>query len=46
MSPEELENEVHNSKRLGDFMTVTGDPRPHSLCDAYAIISDIHFLAN
>jgi len=45
MSPEELEGESHNSKRLGDFMTITGDPRPHHLCDAHAIISGGHTLA-
>ncbi len=45
MTPEELEDEAHDSTRLGDFMTVTGDPRPHELCDAHAIISGGHTLA-
>ena len=42
MSPEELEDEVHNSTRLAQFMSGTGDPRPHPLCDAHAIVSGGH----
>lgn len=38
----ELENEKHNSSRLASHMSSTGDPRPHSLCDAHAIISGNH----
>lgn len=45
MSPEELENEVHNSQRLGEFMAITGEPRPNRLCDPHAIISGGHTLA-
>lgn len=42
MTPEELEDESHNSPRLAHFLTISGMPRPHPLCDAHAIISGGH----
>lgn len=42
MTVEEMEEEKHNSKRLGRYMTQDGDPRPHKLCDAHAIVSGAH----
>ena len=42
MTPEELEDEEHNSALLGRFMTTSGESRPHPLCDAHAIISGRH----
>ena len=42
MSDRELLEEKHVSLRLGKHMTVDGDPRPHELCDAHAIISGAH----
>ena len=42
MTPEELEDEEHKSALLGQFMTSTGNPRPHPLCDAHAIVSGGH----
>ena len=42
MSIEELEGEKHNSQRMGALMAASGDPRPHTLCDAHAIISGEH----
>ncbi|GLS25536.1 AHH domain-containing protein [Marinibactrum halimedae] len=41
----ELEEEVHNSQKLGARMAVAGDTKPHSLCHAHAIISGGHPLA-
>jgi len=34
--------EPHKSDRLAEQMTLSGDPRPHKLCDAHAIISGKH----
>lgn len=45
MLPEDLEAETHNSTLLGQFMELEGDPRPHQLCDAHAIVSGGHTLA-
>ena len=42
MTPEELEDETHNSSLLGEFIEAEGHPRPHSLCDAHAIVSGGH----
>lgn len=42
MSPDELLDEVHDSRLLGQFMAAGGDPRPHPLCDAHAIVSGGH----
>jgi len=42
MTPEELEAEKHDSLRLSKHMAAGGDPRPHELCDAHAIISGAH----
>lgn len=42
MTPEELEDEIHNSARLAGFMAASGNSRPHSLCHAHAIISGGH----
>lgn len=42
MSSDELEEETHDSRRLSRFMEVSGDPRPHPLCDAHAIVSGVH----
>ncbi len=42
MTLDELENEKHNPDKLAQFMEGLGDPRPHPLCDAHAIISGGH----
>lgn len=42
MSLAELRSEEHNSSKLSENMGRMGDPRPHSLCDAHAIISGAH----
>ncbi|MBB3060063.1 AHH domain-containing protein [Microbulbifer rhizosphaerae] len=42
MSVKALESEEHCSRRLAAFLTAAGDPRPHKLCDAHAIISGRH----
>lgn len=42
MTQKELEEEQHASRLMGEFMVASGDPRPHSLCDAHAIISGRH----
>lgn len=42
MSVDDLEDETHQSARLAEFMAATGDPRPHDLCHAHAIISGAH----
>ncbi len=42
MSPDELEDETHQSKRLALFMANSCDPRPHPRCHAHAIISGAH----
>lgn len=42
MGDEILESEKHNSQRLRRYMTISGDPRPSSRCDAHAIISGGH----
>lgn len=42
MSTDHLEDEMHESALLAAFMTATGDPRPHSLCHAHAIVSGAH----
>lgn len=42
MSRTELEEEVHDSKKLGCRMVVSGDRKPHTLCHAHAIVSGGH----
>jgi hypothetical protein len=42
MTIDELEDERHQSKVLSDFMAATGNPRPHRLCHAHAIVSGAH----
>ena len=42
LDDEALEDEDHQSKILGAFMSATGDPRPHELCHAHAIVSGGH----
>ncbi|WP_074904118.1 AHH domain-containing protein [Microbulbifer thermotolerans] len=42
MTQKELVQEAHNSARLGKHMGLNGDPRPHNLCDAHAIVSGAH----
>jgi len=42
MSLDNLEDEKHESTVLAAFMTATGDPRPHDLCHAHAIVSGAH----
>lgn len=42
MTIQELETEKHYSSRLAKFLTCTGKPRPHELCEAHAIISGRH----
>lgn len=42
MDKAELQREAHKSHRLGKNMIMAGDPRPHKLCDAHAIISGRH----
>ena len=39
MSVSELVAEPHDSARLARNLRASGDPRPHSLCDAHAIIA-------
>lgn len=41
----EVRKEEHNSKKLAEKMEIMGDPRPHELCDAHAIISGAHVKA-
>lgn len=45
MTRAELAQEAHNSARLRKHMTISGDPCPHELCDAHAIVSGAHRLA-
>jgi len=42
MSIDELEDENHQSSLLAHFLTVSGDPKPHSKCHAHAIVSGAH----
>lgn len=42
MSNRELLTEPHKSTRLAEQLTLSGDPRPHSLADAHAIVSGGH----
>lgn len=42
MTVDALEEEKHESAVLAAFMTATGDPRPHDLCHAHAIVSGAH----
>lgn len=42
MTLDELEAELHDSQRLSKHMAAEGEPRPHGLCDAHAIISGAH----
>jgi hypothetical protein len=42
MSIEELEDEDHQSSLLAHFLTMSGDPKPHSKCHAHAIVSGAH----
>src|SRR5690554_7426113 len=42
MSIEELEDEDHQSSLLAHFLTISGDPKPHSKCHAHAIVSGAH----
>ncbi|MGI9283007.1 MAG: AHH domain-containing protein [Endozoicomonas sp.] len=42
MSARELRKEHHQSSRLAEHMAIDGYPRPHSLCDAHAIVSGAH----
>lgn len=42
MSIEELEDENHQSSLLAHFLTISGDPKPHSKCHAHAIVSGAH----
>ncbi len=45
MTQKQLEQEAHDSQRLGAYMHCTGDMKPHKLCDAHAIVSGAHPLA-
>jgi len=42
MTEVEIEAEKHSCRRLGQHMTAAGDPRPHKLCHAHAIVSGGH----
>ena len=42
LTVDDLEQEKHESAVLAAFMTATGDPRPHELCHAHAIVSGAH----
>ena len=42
MSLLEVRDEGHNSVSLAGNMAKVGDPRPHELCDAHAIVSGSH----
>ncbi len=42
MSARQLRQEQHQSSRLAEHMSIEGDPRPHNLCDAHAIVSGAH----
>lgn len=42
MTMDQLKREAHDSAVLGEHMAALGDPRPHSECDAHAIISGAH----
>ncbi|WP_086929458.1 AHH domain-containing protein [Agarilytica rhodophyticola] len=42
MSIAELKAEQHDSALLGQYMAAMGDPRPHPLCHAHAMISGGH----
>jgi hypothetical protein len=42
MSLLEVKDEEHSSGNLGCNMAKMGDPRPHELCDAHAIVSGGH----
>jgi hypothetical protein len=38
----EVRTESHDSKKLAEKMESMGDPRPHDLCHAHAIVSGAH----
>lgn len=42
MSKADLKKEQHSSELLTQHMTAFGEPRPHKLCDAHAIVSGGH----
>jgi len=42
MTKEQLKAETHQSQRLGEHMSQTGDRKPHKLCEAHAIVSGAH----
>ena len=42
MSIDALEDERHQSSLLSSHMSAEGDPRPHNLCHAHAVISGAH----
>ncbi|WP_062267108.1 AHH domain-containing protein [Endozoicomonas arenosclerae] len=42
MTIDQLEDEEHQSKRLAEYLTISGDPKPHKNCHAHAIISGSH----
>lgn len=42
MSDSDIENEVHDSGRLGDYLRAVGKPKPDDRVDAHAIVSGNH----
>jgi A nuclease family of the HNH/ENDO VII superfamily with conserved AHH len=42
MTQAQLKAEAHQSQRLGEYMSLSGDRKPHKLCDAHAIVSGAH----
>ena len=42
MEAKKIRDEVHESKRMAEYLALDGDPRPHSKAHAHAIVSGGH----